>query len=121
MVYRGIHYFSYFCSKPRLWVLVRTASSSFLVVKFSIYLNMRVFVMKSGNIQCNIFGSSMRKKTFLFFNRLSQVFTKMLNLIGSLLFNKFSLDIFISDNICTLMQTNRVNIIHKRIRTKAIA
>ena len=26
-VYRGIHYFSYFCSKHRLWVLVRTASS----------------------------------------------------------------------------------------------
>ena len=25
-VYRGIHYFSYFCSKHRLWVLVRTAS-----------------------------------------------------------------------------------------------
>ena len=24
-VYRGIHYFSYFCSKHRLWVLVRTA------------------------------------------------------------------------------------------------
>ena len=23
---RGIHYFSYFCSKHRLWVLVRTAS-----------------------------------------------------------------------------------------------
>ena len=26
-VYSGIHYFSYFCSKPRLWVLVRTASA----------------------------------------------------------------------------------------------
>ena len=26
-VYRGIHYFSYFCSKHRLWVLIRTASS----------------------------------------------------------------------------------------------
>ena len=26
-VYRGVHYFSYFCSKNRLWVLVRTASS----------------------------------------------------------------------------------------------
>ena len=25
-VYRGIHYFSYFHSKHRLWVLVRTAS-----------------------------------------------------------------------------------------------
>ena len=25
-VYRGIHYFSYFCSKHRLWVRVRTAS-----------------------------------------------------------------------------------------------
>ena len=25
-VYRGIHYFSYFCSKYRLWVLVRTVS-----------------------------------------------------------------------------------------------
>ena len=25
-VYRGIHYFSYLCSKHRLWVLVRTAS-----------------------------------------------------------------------------------------------
>ena len=25
-VYRGIHYFSYFCSKHRLWVFVRTAS-----------------------------------------------------------------------------------------------
>ena len=23
-VYRGIHYFSYFCSKYRVWVLVRT-------------------------------------------------------------------------------------------------
>ena len=63
-VYRGIHYFSYFCSKHRLWVLVRTASPSttiyvlsrnmkhirvfylkifsFLVVKFSMYLNRRV-------------------------------------------------------------------------------
>ena len=27
-VYMGIHYFSYFCSKHRLWVLVRTALSS---------------------------------------------------------------------------------------------
>ena len=26
-VNRGIHYFSYFCSKHRLWVLVRTASA----------------------------------------------------------------------------------------------
>ena len=26
-VYRGIHYFSIFCSKHRLWVLVRTASA----------------------------------------------------------------------------------------------
>ena len=26
-VYRGIHYFSYFCSKHRLWVFVRTTSS----------------------------------------------------------------------------------------------
>ena len=26
-VYRGIHYFSYFCSKHRLWVFVRTASA----------------------------------------------------------------------------------------------
>ena len=26
-VYMGIHYFSYFCSKHRLWVLVRTASA----------------------------------------------------------------------------------------------
>ena len=26
-VYRGRHYFSYFCSKHRLWVLVRTAST----------------------------------------------------------------------------------------------
>ena len=25
-IYRGIHYFSYFCSKHRLWVLVRTTS-----------------------------------------------------------------------------------------------
>ena len=25
-VYRGIHYFSYFCSKHRLWVLVRTTA-----------------------------------------------------------------------------------------------
>ena len=69
-VYRGIHYFSYFCSKHRLWVLVRTASVltsthnlcfeqkyekylcflseffQFLEVKFSIYLNRRVFVMR---------------------------------------------------------------------------
>ena len=60
--------FSYFCSKHRLWVLVRTASLKstrnlyfeqkyekyqsflpenfhFLEVKFSIYLNRRVFVM----------------------------------------------------------------------------
>ena len=78
-VYRGIHYFSYFCSKHRLWVLVRTASprggskeypqsmfeqkyekyQNFLpknfhffffffflvVVKFSVYLNRRVFLM----------------------------------------------------------------------------
>ena len=71
-VYRGIHYFSYFCSKT-LWILVRTASSRrfsrvpaiyvlnrnmkkyqnflseifhFLVVKFSVYLNRHVFVMK---------------------------------------------------------------------------
>ena len=66
-VYRGIHYFSYFCSKHRLWVPVRTASTSthnlcfvqkyekylsflsenfqFLERKFSLYLNRRVFVM----------------------------------------------------------------------------
>ena len=73
-VYRGTHYFSYFCSKHRLWVLVRTASLRrsneypqsifeqkyekyenflsenfhFLVVKFSVYLNRHVFVMSSG-------------------------------------------------------------------------
>ena len=71
-VYRGRHTFFYFCSKHRLWVLVRTASPrrfsrvptiyvlsrnmkkirvflsenfQFLEVKFSIYLNRRVFVM----------------------------------------------------------------------------
>ena len=66
-VYRSIHYF-YFCSKHRLWVLIRTASSQsmfwaeikkyisgylflsenfhFLVVKFSVYLNSHVFVME---------------------------------------------------------------------------
>ena len=71
-VYRGIHYFSYFCSKHKLWVLVRTASrggsneylqfmfwaemwklleffiwklSFFLVVNFSVYLNRHVLVM----------------------------------------------------------------------------
>ena len=72
-VYRGIHYFSYFCSKNRLWVFVRTThltkavltsthnlcfeqkhekylnyysvNFQFLVVKFSIYLNRDVFVM----------------------------------------------------------------------------
>ena len=50
--------FSYFCSKHRLWVFVRTASTNlknirifhleifpFLVVKFSIYMNRHVFVM----------------------------------------------------------------------------
>ena len=72
-IYRGIHYFSYYCSKQRLWVNVRTASSRrsneypqsmfwaeiwknvrifvseifhFLVVKFSVYLNRHVFVME---------------------------------------------------------------------------
>ena len=66
---QGIHYFSYFCSKRILWVLVRTASMSthnlcfeqkyekyqiffsenfhFLVVKFSVYLNRHVFIMDS--------------------------------------------------------------------------
>ena len=71
-VYRGIHYFSYICSKHRLWVLVRTASPrrfyrvptiyvlsksmknirvfdlkifNFLEMKVSIYLNRHVFVM----------------------------------------------------------------------------
>ena len=69
-VYRGIHYFSYICSKHRLWVLVRGAEAvltsthnlffeqkyekyksflsenfQFLEVKYSIYLNRRVFVM----------------------------------------------------------------------------
>ena len=68
--------FSYFCSKHRLWVLVRTASPrrfcvltiyvlsrnmknirifylkifNFLVVKFSIYLNRHVFVMTTEYI-----------------------------------------------------------------------
>ena len=45
--------FSYFCSKHRLWVFFRTASSKyekyknfhFLVANFSIYLNRRVLVM----------------------------------------------------------------------------
>ena len=31
-VYSGIHYFSYFCSKHRLWVLVRTASEAVLQI-----------------------------------------------------------------------------------------
>ena len=72
-VYSGIHvhYFSYFCSKHRLWVFIRTAGEAvltstqnlcfeqkyekyqsflsenfqFLEVKFSIYLNRCVFVM----------------------------------------------------------------------------
>ena len=26
-VYRGIHYFSYFCSKHRMWVFIRTPSA----------------------------------------------------------------------------------------------
>ena len=73
-VYRGIHYFSYFCSKHRLWVLVRNRLTEavltrthnlcfeqkhekyqnflsknyhFLVVKFSVYLNRHVFVMNA--------------------------------------------------------------------------
>ena len=78
MVYRSIHYFSCFCSKHRLLVLVRTASSRrflrvltihvlsrnmknirifylkifiVLVVKFSVYLNMHVFVMQTARMR----------------------------------------------------------------------
>ena len=74
-VYRCTYYFSYFCSKHRLWVLIRTASANeypqsmflsgnvkilegffigtfqFLEVKFSIYWNRRVFVMKDRKIK----------------------------------------------------------------------
>ena len=52
-VYIGIYYFSYFCSKHRLWVLGKAVLMKnylsvqflFLVVKFSMYLNRRVFVI----------------------------------------------------------------------------
>ena len=63
-VYRGIYYFLISAQKHRLWVLVRTASTTyvlsrhmknirifvsenfqFLEVKVSIYLNRRVFIM----------------------------------------------------------------------------
>ena len=65
--------FSYFCSKHRLWVLVRTENFQFLEVKFSIYLNRRVYVMEdddhtlrmrrwicvfSGHT-CNLIGNSL--------------------------------------------------------------
>ena len=66
-VYRGIHYFSISAHKHRLWVLIRTASSStqqsmfwaeiwkkirifylkYLVVMFSVYQNRHVFVMQT--------------------------------------------------------------------------
>ena len=75
----GCTFFSYFCSKHRLWVFIRTASSrwflrvptiyvwsrnmknirvflsekfQFLEMKFPIYLNRRVFVMDSQYTKC---------------------------------------------------------------------
>ena len=51
-VYRGIHHFSYFCSKHMLWVLVRTASARRFLRVLTIYVmsrnmkNIRVFYLK---------------------------------------------------------------------------
>ena len=51
-VYRGIYSFSYFCSKHRLWVLVRTASSRRFSRVPTIYVlsrnmkNIRIFYLK---------------------------------------------------------------------------
>ena len=63
MVYKGIHYFSYFCSKTltsthylcfeqkyEKYESFYLKIFSFLEVKFSIYLNRRIFVMKNKNI-----------------------------------------------------------------------
>ena len=59
--------------KHRLWVLVRTASASFLSenfqfleVKFSIYLNRRVFVMFNGN-KCPDFAQEQNEVNPRFF------------------------------------------------------
>ena len=74
-VYRGIDYFLISAQKHRLWVLVRTAlpthnlcfsrnkkniryflseNFQFLEVKFSIYLNRRVFVMTDSIGSCDV-------------------------------------------------------------------
>ena len=53
-VYRGIHYFSYFCSKHRLWVLVRTASPRRFQRVSTIYVlsrNMKTEFFLSKNYQ----------------------------------------------------------------------
>ena len=52
-VYRGIHYFSYFCSKYRLWVLVRTTSARRFKRVPTIYVlsrnmkNIRIFLSEN--------------------------------------------------------------------------
>ena len=89
-----MHYFSYFCSKHRLWVLVRTASTRwfyrvptiyilrsmknirgfclkifhFLVVKFLLYLNRRVFVMISSRAAHKVVSSQQNILRFLIFS-----------------------------------------------------
>ena len=106
-VYRGIHYFSYYCIKHRLWVLVRTASPRRFYRVPTIYVlsrnmkNIRVFYLKIFSF----FGGEIfhiYRRVFIMCNR-GENEKRMANIVAqkslSILF--FCLFIFASANILT--------------------